>query len=161
MELNCFVSRATDKCLLFFKMLRKAFIWSGECQKSFEELKMYLTSPLLLSLSKQGEPLSLYLVVSPTAVSSALIREKYGVQLPVYYTSKAFQGAEERYPAMEKLALALVVAARKLRPYFQAHTIIVLINHPLRKAMNKPDAAGQLIQWAIELSEFDIEYRPR
>ena len=62
---------------------------------------------------------------------------------------------------MEKLALALVVTARKLRPYFQAHTIIVLTNHPLRKAMNKPDAAGRLIQWAIELSEFDIEYHPR
>ena len=75
---------------------------------------MYLTSPLLLSLSKQGEPLSLYLVVSPTVVSSALIKEEDSVQLLVYYTSKAFQGAEERYPAMEKLALALVVAARKL-----------------------------------------------
>ncbi len=83
------------------------------------------------------------------------------MQLPVYYTSKAFQGAEERYPAMEKLALALVVTARKLRPYFQAHSIIVLTNHPLRKAMSKPDAARQLIQWAIELSEFDIEYRLR
>ena len=50
---------------------------------------------------------------------------------------------------MAKLALALVVAARKLRPYFQAHTII------------EPDATGRLIQWAIELSEFDIEYHPR
>jgi hypothetical protein len=96
----------------------------------------------LLSPFKQNEPLSLYLAVSPTAVSSTLIREEDGVQLPVYYTSKAFQGAEERYPAMEKLALALVVAARKLRPYFQTHTIIVLTNHPLRKVMNKPDAAG-------------------
>uniref|UniRef100_A0A2N9GWC8 Uncharacterized protein n=1 Tax=Fagus sylvatica TaxID=28930 RepID=A0A2N9GWC8_FAGSY len=75
--------------------------------------------------------------------------------------SKAFQGAEERYPAMEKLALALIIAARKLRPYFQSHKIIVLTNHPLRKAMNKPDAAGRLIQWAVELSEFDIEYHPR
>uniref|UniRef100_A0A2N9IQC0 Uncharacterized protein n=1 Tax=Fagus sylvatica TaxID=28930 RepID=A0A2N9IQC0_FAGSY len=72
-----------------------------------------------------------------------------------------FQGAEDRYPAMEKLALALVIAARKLRPYFQSHKIIVLTNHPLRKAMNKPDAAGRLIQWAVELSEFDIEYHPR
>jgi hypothetical protein len=81
--------------------------------------------------------------------------------LPVYYTSKAFQGAEERYPAMEKLALALVIAARKLRPYFQSHKIIVLTNHPLRKAMKKPDVAGRLIQWAVELSEFDIEYRPK
>jgi hypothetical protein len=81
--------------------------------------------------------------------------------LPVYYTSKAFQGAEERYPAMEKLALALVIAARKLRPYFQSHKIIVLTNHLLCKAMNKLDAAGRLIQWAVELSEFDIEYHPR
>uniref|UniRef100_A0A2N9FX15 Uncharacterized protein n=1 Tax=Fagus sylvatica TaxID=28930 RepID=A0A2N9FX15_FAGSY len=133
--LNRFVSRATDKCLPFFKTLRKAFVWTDECQKSFEELKRYLTSPPLLSPSQQGEALSLYLAVSPTAVSSALIREDGGTQLPVYYTSKAFQGAEERYPAMEKLALAL--------------------------AMNKPDAAGRLIQWAVELSEFDIEYHPR
>ena len=122
---------------------------------------MYLTSPPLLSLSQQGETFSLYLAVSSIAVSSALIREEGGTQLPMYYTSKAFQGAEERYPAMEKLALALVIAARKLWPYFQSHKIILLTNHPLRKAMNKPDAVGQLIQWAIELSEFDIEYRPR
>uniref|UniRef100_A0A2N9HN36 RNase H type-1 domain-containing protein n=1 Tax=Fagus sylvatica TaxID=28930 RepID=A0A2N9HN36_FAGSY len=133
----------------------------NERQKSFEELKMYLTSPPLLSPFKQSETLSLYLAVSPTAISSALIREEDGVQLLIYYASKAFQGVDERYLAMEKLALALVAAARKLRPYFQAHTIIVLTNHPLCKAMNKPDATGRLIQWAIELSEFDIEYCPR
>ena len=62
---------------------------------------------------------------------------------------------------MVKLALAFVVVARKLQPYFQAHTIIVLTNHPLYKAMSKPDATGRLIQWATELSEFDIEYRLR
>uniref|UniRef100_A0A2N9F0D0 Integrase catalytic domain-containing protein n=1 Tax=Fagus sylvatica TaxID=28930 RepID=A0A2N9F0D0_FAGSY len=69
--------------------------------------RMYLTSPPLLSPSQQGETFSLYLAVSPIAVSSALIREEGGTQLPVYYTSKAFQGAEEKYLAMEKLALAL------------------------------------------------------
>uniref|UniRef100_A0A2N9G5B1 RNA-directed DNA polymerase n=1 Tax=Fagus sylvatica TaxID=28930 RepID=A0A2N9G5B1_FAGSY len=74
---------------------------------------------------------------------------------------KALRGAEERYPPMEKLAFALITAARKLRPYFQAHTVVVLTNHPLRKAMNKPDAAGRLVLWTIELSEFDIDYRPR
>ena len=62
---------------------------------------------------------------------------------------------------MEKLAFALVTAARKLRPYFQAHTIELLTNHPLQKAMNKPNAARRLIQWSIELSEFNIDYRPR
>uniref|UniRef100_A0A2N9G2A0 Reverse transcriptase domain-containing protein n=1 Tax=Fagus sylvatica TaxID=28930 RepID=A0A2N9G2A0_FAGSY len=159
--LNRFMSRSTDKCLPFFKTLKKAFEWTDECQQAFEELKKYLTEPPLLSLSKQGEELYLYLAVSLTAVSSALIREEERRQLPVYYTSRALRGAEERYPPMEKLAFALVTAARKLRPYFQAHTIVLLTNHPLRKAMNKPDAAGRLIQWSIELSEFDIDYRPR
>ena len=62
---------------------------------------------------------------------------------------------------MEKLTFALIIATRKLRPYFQAHTIVVLTNHPLRKTMSKPNTAGWLIQWSIELSEFDINYRPR
>ena len=61
--LNRFVFRATDKCLPFFKTLKKAFKWTNECQKAFEELKAYLASPPLLSLSKLGEELSLYLVV--------------------------------------------------------------------------------------------------
>ena len=59
---------------------------------------------------------------------------------------------------MEKLAFALVTAARKLKPYFQAHTIIVLTNQPLRKAMSSPEATGRMALWAIKLSEFDIKY---
>uniref|UniRef100_A0A2N9F1B6 Uncharacterized protein n=1 Tax=Fagus sylvatica TaxID=28930 RepID=A0A2N9F1B6_FAGSY len=159
--LNRFVSRSTDKCLPFFKVLRKAFQWTEECQRAFEELKVYLSSPPLLSPSKTGEELYLYLAVSSSAVSSALIREEERVQKPVYYTSRALKGAEERYSNMEKLAFALLIASRKLRPYFQAHSIVVLTDYPLRKAMNKPDAAGRLIQWSIEMSEFDIDYRPR
>ena len=62
---------------------------------------------------------------------------------------------------MEKLAFALVMAARKLKPYFQAHTVVVLIDRPLWRAMSNPDAAGRLALWAIKLSEFDIQYRPR
>ena len=62
---------------------------------------------------------------------------------------------------MEKLAFTLVTASRKLRHYFQAHVINVLIDHPLKKGMNKLEVAGQLIQWAIKLSEFDVRYQPR
>ena len=62
---------------------------------------------------------------------------------------------------MEKLAFALVTAARKLKPYFQAHTIIVLTNQPLKRAMNSPKAARRMALWAIELSEFDIHYCPQ
>ena len=62
---------------------------------------------------------------------------------------------------MEKLAFALITTSRKLRHYFQAHVITVMTDHPLKKAMNKLEAIGQLIQWAVELSEFDIRYQSR
>ncbi|VVA30341.1 PREDICTED: Retrovirus-related Pol poly from transposon, partial [Prunus dulcis] len=75
--------------------------------------------------------------------------------------SKALQSAELRYPPLEQLALALVVSARRLRPYFQAHGIKVLTNQPLRQVLQKPEISGRLIKWAIELGEFDIQFVPR
>ena len=113
--MNRFVSRATDKCLPFFKTLKQAFAWTDECETAFQDLKRYLSNPPLLSPSKQGESLYLYLAVSETAVSATLIREEDRKQLPVYYVSQAFQGAEFRYPRIEKIAFALIVASRKLR----------------------------------------------
>ena len=74
--LNRFVSRATDKCLPFFRTLKKSFEWMAECQQAFEDLKAYLSSSPLLSPSKPGEELFLYLAVSPAAISAALIREE-------------------------------------------------------------------------------------
>ena len=62
---------------------------------------------------------------------------------------------------MEKLIIALVTIARKLRPYFQAHTIEVPIEHPIKQILHKPKVLGRLIKWAIELSEFNIRYKPR
>ncbi|XP_077215668.1 uncharacterized protein LOC143850295 [Tasmannia lanceolata] len=53
------------------------------------------------------------------------------------------------------------MAARKLRPYFQAHTIKVLTDQPLRQVLHRPDISGRLVKWAVELSEFDIQYVPR
>ena len=98
--------------------------------------------PPLLSLSVTGEKMYLYLAVSNTIVSLALIRQEGNIQKPVYYTSQAFEGAYASYPRMEKIAFALLVASKKLYLYFQAHPIIVMTNQPIRKTMNKIDAAG-------------------
>ena len=62
---------------------------------------------------------------------------------------------------MEKLILALVTTARKLRPYFQAHTIEVPTEYPKKQVLHKPETSGRLMKWAIELSEFDIRYKPK
>ena len=76
--LNRFVSKAKDKCLPFFHTLRKSFKWMDECQKAFEELKKYLSSLPLLSLSKPREELYLYLAISQVAISVAFVREEVG-----------------------------------------------------------------------------------
>ena len=144
--LNRFISKVTDKCLPFFKTLKKAFAWTEECEIAFQELKHYLSNPPLLSPSKEGEDLFLYLVVFVTAVSAALIREENQVQLSMYYVSQAFQGAEAQYPRIEKITFALIVASRKLRPYFQANPIIVMTDQPIKKARNKLEVAGRMVQ---------------
>ncbi|KAL0453506.1 UNVERIFIED_CONTAM: hypothetical protein Slati_1328700 [Sesamum latifolium] len=71
------------------------------------------------------------------------------------------QEAEKRYAQIEKLALALVITARKLRPYFQSHKIIVLTNYTLGLIMTRPDASGRLVKWAVEMGEYDIEYQSK
>ena len=85
--LNRFVSRARDKCLPFFHTLKKSFEWTAEYQQAFKDLKAYLSYPPLLSPSKPGEELFLYLLVSLVAVSTALVREEERIQKPIYYTS--------------------------------------------------------------------------
>ena len=75
-------------------------------------------------------------------MNSALIREERKIHKLVYYISQALREVKGQYPMMEKLAFALVTASRKLRHYFQAYVINILTNHPLKKAMNKLEAAG-------------------
>ena len=116
--------------------------------------------PILVSPS-EGELLTLYLAVSDFSTSAALVRERDRAHHHVYYYIRALRGAEERYPKMEKLVLALVTTARRLRPYFQAHTIEIPTEHLMKQIFHKPETSRRLIKWATELSEFDIRYKPR
>ncbi|KAK3010617.1 hypothetical protein RJ639_010793 [Escallonia herrerae] len=120
----------------------KNFKWTAECQTSFEALKEYLTAPPLLSKPLAGEELFLYLAIAESAVSAVLVRNQNSKQLPIDYVSKVLQGAELRYPDTEKLAFALLITARKLRSYFQSHSITVLTDKPLRRILHKPDVSG-------------------
>ncbi|CAL9018618.1 unnamed protein product, partial [Prunus brigantina] len=139
---------------------KRSITRTAECDKAFNELKEYMSRAPLLSTPEPGDTLMIYLSISTTAVSSVLIQTMEGAEHPVHYVSKALQDAEARYSDIEKLAFALVVSARRLRPYFQAHTIHVLTNHPLRQVLQKPETSGKLVKWAIELGEFDIHYKP-
>ncbi|XP_052289889.1 uncharacterized protein LOC127899803 [Citrus sinensis] len=132
--LNRFISRATDKCHPLFQTIKKGkkMEWTSECEEAFEQLKEYLTRAPLLSTPREGDQLLLYLAISKWATSSVLVREEEGKQHPVYYTSKAL-----------------------------AYQVIMMTDQPLRQTLQKSDASGRLVQWSVELSEFDLSYRPR
>nr|XP_009765095.1 PREDICTED: uncharacterized protein LOC104216682 [Nicotiana sylvestris] len=106
--------------------------WTLECQQALRDLKRYLSSPPLLSKPKEGEILLVYLAISEVAKLATHIW---------------------------KPALALVVVTRKLRPYFQCHLIAMVTTFPLRNILCKPELSGILAKWAVEMSEFDIEYK--
>lgn len=98
----------------------------------------------------------MYLAANERALSAVLTRDTTEL---VYFTSKALTPVESRNPPVEKMAYALVLAARRLRPYFQAHTIQVLTSLPMRSILHRPSTSDRLTKWVIELSEFDVVYR--
>ncbi|XP_016168054.1 uncharacterized protein LOC107610519 [Arachis ipaensis] len=108
-----------------------------------------------------GEPLYLYLAITEGALAAVLVREEGKAQKPIYFVSKALQGAELRYNKLEKLALALLISSRKLRQYFQSHRLVMRTDYGIRQVLQKLDLAGRMITWAIELSQYDLSYEPR
>ena len=155
-----FVAKPAQHALPFFKLLRKetTFEWRDECENALKHLKNALSQPPILSRLDKDETLYLYLSVSSKAVSVVLIRETQEGHKPTYFTSKALLGPETSYQKIEKVALALVTATGRLKQFFLAHTIVIRTDQPIRQMLGRPDVAGRMMKWSLELSEFNIHY---
>ena len=132
--LNRFISRSTNRCRPFFLLINKwkGFEWTEECATAFQQLKDYLARPPIMSSPELDEVLFTYIVVAFYAISLVLIRVDCGTQQPVYYVSKSLHEAEVRYLQLEKAILVVVLGTLKLPYYFQAHTVVVLSQLPLK-----------------------------
>ena len=125
------------------------------------EIKQYLTKPPIMASPEASDTLYLYLVVSDVSISAALFKEDENQnQRPVFLIIKSLYEVETQYTHLEQAVLAFHVVATKLYPYFQAHPIVMLTNIPLRSTIHKPNLSGRMALWAIELSEFGIQYKP-
>ncbi|GJY90375.1 reverse transcriptase domain-containing protein [Tanacetum coccineum] len=111
-----------------------------------------------LTAPKKEEELMVYLSAVNEAISAVLLVEKQGRQAPIHYVSRTLQGAEINYLPIEKLVLALVYAARRLRRYFQGHTIKVITDKPISQILNNREATGRLAKWGIKLEVYGIKY---
>ncbi|KAL0310353.1 UNVERIFIED_CONTAM: hypothetical protein Scaly_2935200 [Sesamum calycinum] len=161
--LSRFISKSAEKGLPFFRTLRKVkdFEWTEKCQQEFEALKAYLAKFPLLVKSIPGDTFYLYISTTSQTIRSMLVRKENGAQTPIYYLNKVVNGGECHYPSIEKMALNMVITARKLRPYFLSCPIGVKTHTPLKQVLGKLDASGRLVKWQIDLGKYDISYLPR
>jgi hypothetical protein len=83
------------------------------------------------------------------------------IQYPVYFVSEVLSNSKSWYFHIMKLTYTLVITARKLSHYFQAHRIEVHTSSTLGKILNNWEATDKIDKWAIELSMYDIVYKPR
>ncbi|XP_020222101.1 uncharacterized protein LOC109804683 [Cajanus cajan] len=161
--LSRFLPRLGDKISPMTKLLRKAsaFSWDEPCEEAFMALKAALATPPILTRPDPSRPLLVYLAVSEDAISSVLVQEKEGTQAPVYFVSRLLQDSETRYQLIEKATLELVHTSRRLQHYFQSNRVVVHTDYPISKVLGKPELAGRMMAWSIELSQFDITFKPR
>jgi hypothetical protein len=139
--LNWFMAKLAERNLPFLKVLKgsRTFEWGPEQQDAFDALKEYIQKLPMLASPQSDQPLILYVSVTHTTVSEALVQEretskegrKLSHQVPIYFISEALVGSKKYYSEMEDICYAAVMSARKLQHYFEAHRVRVLMNQPL------------------------------
>jgi hypothetical protein len=165
--LNRFIPRAAERSLPFFQVLRSAKNFQGfETQKqAFQELKDYLSNMTKLCPPEPRSPLLLYVSASNSVVSAVLVQEKEEdgklKQSPVYFASVVLSGSKIFYSELEKIAYAVIMAARKLRHYFEGRKIRVITNQPLSDLFANRETSTRIIKWGTELSEYIMDFERR
>ncbi|KAL2319478.1 hypothetical protein Fmac_028447 [Flemingia macrophylla] len=161
--LSRFIPRLAEVSQPILRLLKrvKSFQWTAEAETAFSTLKTHLASPRILAKPQHAHPIIMYLAVSNTAISSVLLQECGTTQQPLYFVSRTLSETEQRYQLLERVILGIVYTARRLRPYFCDHHIIVRTDCLATKVLHKPELAGRMTAWCLELSEFDITFEPR
>jgi ribonuclease HI len=143
------------------------FEWTEEADIAFAQLKKVLSTPPVLVVPKEKEPLLLYIAATHQVVSTLLVVKRseegkaHGVQKLVYFVSEVLSPSKQRYPHYQKLAYSVFTTTQKLRQYFAVHPIIVVNEAPLSNILNNPSATGCVSLWGMELSPLDITYEKR
>lgn len=136
------------------------FIWSEECQNSFETLKTALTNPPVLAFPNfdKNNQFVLKTDASNMALGAILCNSD---DRPVAYASRQLSKAEISYPVIQKELLSICFAVKKFRPYLWGRKFKILTDHrPLVYLFGMKDPSSRLTKFRLELEQYDfiIEY---
>lgn len=153
--LSSFLSCAGDKAFIFLATLNKKqkFEWKAEFEEASTKIKEFLTSPSILTRSKEDSPFLFYLSVTRRIMCSVFFQEIDKAEKPVYFVRKFCKGTYESYYKIEKLALVVVIAVRKLQPY-----LLVKTNYMIHQVLKKTNLMRRMVSWSVELSKYNIQY---
>ncbi|GKA79225.1 reverse transcriptase domain-containing protein, partial [Tanacetum coccineum] len=162
----CHLRDAARTSIPFFKTLKNCtkksdFQWTPEAEEAFKQMKKLIAELPTLTAPREREELIIYLAAAKEAISAVLMTDREGRQIPVYFVSRTLRGPEVNYTPMEKLVLALLSASKRLKRYFQAHTVVVITNQPIKQLLSNSEISGRMLKWKFELEGYDIQYRPR
>ncbi|WJZ97355.1 hypothetical protein VitviT2T_015964 [Vitis vinifera] len=139
-----------------------AFIWDERCQKSFDQLKQFLTTTPIVRAPNWQLPFEVMCDASDFAIGAVLGQREDGKPYVIYYVSKTLNEAQRNYITTEKELLAVVFALDKFRAYLVGSFIIVFIDHStLKYLLTKQNAKARLIRWILLLQEFDLQIRDK
>ncbi|KAL0313481.1 UNVERIFIED_CONTAM: Transposon Tf2-12 polyprotein [Sesamum radiatum] len=140
--LRRFISNLAGRCQPFSRLMKKEvpFEWDEACDKAFKSIKSYLMKPPILVAPVHGRPLILYVAAQERSVGILLAQKNdEGMENALYYLSRTMTPNELKYSPIKKLCLALMFAIKKLKHYFQSHSIhLVSKANPLKYVMTKP-----------------------
>ncbi|XP_059596429.1 uncharacterized protein LOC132254561, partial [Vitis vinifera] len=138
------------------------FVWDEKCQRSFEELKQFLTTAPIVRAPNWKLPFEVMCDSSDLAMGAVLGQREDGKPYVIYYASRTLNEAQKNYTTTEKELLAIVFALDKFRAYLVGSSIVVFTDHSaLKYLLTKQDAKARLIRWILLLQEFNLQIRDK
>lgn len=140
------------------------FVWTPECQQSFEELKQALSREPLLTHPNPSKPYNLHTDASDYAIGAVLSQvDDYGQEKVVSYLSHKLSDTQRKWATIEKEAYAIIYALKKFHAYLHGSEFRIKTDHkPLKSLFQSEIRNTKLQRWAIQIGEYGapIDYQP-